>query len=411
MVYYKLLLDTRRHKLDGIYPIVVRITFNRTHTTITTGVRAREAHWDSKSQTLIKLHPNFQMVNQSISEIYLKVQKAVLQLQESGEFSFENMKALISNKPLKKEIDITVFEFTNKLIKDMMQLNQTGNALIYQTALNRFMSYSNTEIKFHEIDYNVLMGYKQHLLLGGVKQNTVSNYFRTIKAIYNKAIKAKIVDRSLYPFLDLPIKQERTQKRAIGLEEIQNILKLDLRENSPLWHSRNYFILSFCLIGISFTDLAYLKPSNIVNGRLIFNRRKTHKKYNIKLTPQAQSIFNYYNKCNSAYLLCILSHKVIEDSLEAKKTIHQWIKTANKYLKRLGEDIGLESPLTTYVARHTWATTAKKLGYSNELIAEAMGHEYGNRITSIYLDSFESDVVDDMNNKICEKLLSKRKFL
>jgi integrase len=77
-----------------------------------------------------------------------------------------------------------------------------------------------------------------------------------------------------------------------------------------------------------------------------------------------------------------------------------WIKTTNKYIKRLGQEVGIASPLTTYVARHQFATTAKRLGYSNELIAEALGHEYGNKITNIYLDSFDQEVVDDMHWKV-----------
>ncbi|WP_276345627.1 site-specific integrase [Daejeonella sp. JGW-45] len=413
MVYYTLILNEKRATAHGLYPIVVRITHGKNNTTLTTGIRINKEHWDKISQRINSKHSNFQLLNKSLGEYYLKVQKAILKLQEEDKFSFESLKQFLSDRPVstKEATPVTFLEFSSKLIQDMIELNKSGNALVYQTAAKRLTGYAGTSLFFQDIDYNLLDGFRKHLLLSGVKQNTVSNYFRTIKAIYNKAIKAKLVDRSSYPFLDIPIKQERTPKRAIGLEEIEAILKLDLKPNTPLWHSRNYFMLSFCLMGISFTDLAYLKLTNIIKGRLMFNRRKTHKKYDIKLTPQAQSIFNYYNKGNCAYLLCILSPNVTEDSLEAKKTIHQWIKTANKYLKRLGEDIGLKSPLTTYVARHSWATTAKKMGYSNELIAEAMGHEYGNRITGIYLDSFESGVVDDMNNKISEKLFSNRIFL
>lgn len=402
MVYYKLIMDTRRHKTDGLYPIFVRISYNKNNTTITTGVRVKKEHWDGSNQLVTRLNKNFQKLNQSISELYLKIQKVILRLQESGEFSFERLKDQLSNKPVIKEREVTFYDFSNKLIKDMMELNQTGNALIYQTAMNRFILYSSQSVRFSEIDYNLLLGYKQSLLLTGLKANTISNYFRTIKAIYNKAIKAKLVDRSLYPFLDIPIKQERTPKRAIGIEEIQALLKLDLRPNSALWDARNYFMLSFCLIGISFTDLAYLKPTDVVKGRLIFNRRKTHKSYDIKLTPHALSILNIYKKNNSPYLLSVFSTTADEDSLVSKKIIHQWIKTTNKYLKRLGEDIDLESPLTTYVARHTWATTAKKMGYSNELIAEAMGHEFGNKITSIYLDSFDQEVIDSLNKTVIQ---------
>ncbi len=234
MVYYKLILDEKRLKDDGIYTIVVRITFNKKNTTITTGVRINKDFWDRQSQLVIKPHPNFQLLNQNIGKAYLKIQKAIHQLQDSQEFSFEALKDKLQNKPKVIAIIQTFNEFAQSLISDMIKLKQTGNAMIYQTAVNRFNRFCSRNIKFVELDYNLLNGFKQHLLLQGVKQNTISLYFRTIKAIYNKAIKAKVVDRTLYPFYDISIKQERTVKRAITAEDIKNIIALDLEMNSSL---------------------------------------------------------------------------------------------------------------------------------------------------------------------------------
>lgn len=98
MVYYKLILDTRRSKFDGLYPICVRITYNKTNTTITTGVRVREEHWDANKQRVTKSNANFQNLNQSISEIYLKLQKAILKLQDENQFSIDALKLLVSEK-------------------------------------------------------------------------------------------------------------------------------------------------------------------------------------------------------------------------------------------------------------------------------------------------------------------------
>jgi integrase/recombinase XerD len=108
-----------------------------------------------------------------------------------------------------------------------------------------------------------------------------------------------------------------------------------MNEKTSPYRSLNCFLLSFYLIGISFTDLAYLKPENLVDGRIIYRRRKTHKNYNVKLFPQAEAIFNQFHQEGSKFLLPVLSNHIIEDSLEAKKLISQWIKTTNKYLNRL----------------------------------------------------------------------------
>lgn len=200
------------------------------------------------------------------------------------------------------------------------------------------------------------------------------------------------------------VKTEKTLKRAIGKEELRKLYALKFEVNSPQYHAKNFFYLSFTLIGISFTDMAYLKPSNMKKNRIIYRRRKTGKVYDIALNQFSATILDSYMNLNREYLLPILPNKVDEDSLTCKKLIQQWIKTTNKYLKRLSSEIGSEIPVTTYVARHSWATLAKKSGFSIELIAEALGHEFGNRTTSIYLDSFDKEIIDDVNYEICKSL-------
>ena len=407
MVYLKVILDDRKAKQGKHYPIVVRITYNRKATTFSTGIRVEKEYWDKYSSRILPNHPNQLRLNASISEYFLKIQKITLDLEGSESFSVEELKIRLAekSKPAESRSSITFNVYSETLISEMLSVNRSGNAIIYQTASNRLIKYlGNKPLKFKEIDYNLLEGFRLALYKDGVKPNTVSNYFRTIRAIYNKAIKAKLVDRSYYPFQDISIKSERTTKRSIAISDLKLIYNLNLKPSSREWHARNYFFLSFSLIGISFTDLAYLKPSNISKGRLTYRRRKTHKEYNIKLSALAKEIFNHYHGSNSKYLLPILAPSIVEDSLDAKKKIFQWIKTTNKWIGKLGEKCDIRDNLTTYVARHTWATTAKRLGYSNELIAEAMGHEYGNRITNIYLDNFEQSVIDDLNERVQSSL-------
>lgn len=407
MVYYKMILDERRSKPDNIYPVIVRVIHNRRNTSIATGVRVQKDYWDEQTSQLMRSHPNYSVLSSTLLEAFLKVQKAIHQLEESNDFSFDALKERLAEqvKPSKVITKVSFNDFAKKLVQDLISINKSGNAIVYRTASNRLIAYAgNRSLKFRDIDYNLLEGFKHALLKDGVKANTVHNYFRTIRAIYNRAIKAKLIDRSFYPFYDVKLKLERTAKRAVLVDHIKTLHHLDLKFNTRYWHARNYFILSFSLIGMSFTDMAYLTQKNIVKGRLIYNRRKTHKTYDIKLTAIAGKILKLYQGRNSKYLLPILPPSVVEDSMEAKKIIAQWIKTTNKWLERLANDCKIEDTITTYVARHTWATTAKRLGYSNELIAEAMGHEYGNRITNIYLDSFDQSVVDEVNERVVQSL-------
>lgn len=407
MVYYKLTLNDKRPTKDEIYSIVVRITNNKQNTTFATGVRIEKKFWDEKQKSIKSTVPNYLELNNKITSFFQRLQKMVLKLEDEQRFNFTCLRDLISetNSPIKQVAPVRFDQFAIKTILELHELNKSGNALIYQTAWNRFHNCINKKpITFEEVDFTMLENFKKMLLLDGVKPNTISNYFRTIRAIYNRGIKAKLVDRKNYPFLDVSVKPQRTTKRAVKLTDIAKLHTLDIQKDATAWHSRNYFILSISLIGISFTDLAYLKPSNIEKGRLIYRRRKTHKEYNIKLTPIANSIIEIYRGRSSKYLMPILPSSVIEDSLIAHKLIKQFIKTTNKYLKRMAKELNI-GELTTYVARHSWATTAKRLGYSNELIAEALGHEYGNRITNIYLDDFEQSVIDDVNAKVLESLV------
>lgn len=397
MASVKLLLDTRRAKSNGTFNIIFRVTDFKKVYTLNSGVSLQQFFWNEKKLEVDKSHPNSKLLNIKLSQHYFKIEQALLSLDD--EFSIEKLKEILSGKP-KNDNSNTFQVFADKVIQQMMEANRTGNAIIYKTAVNRMISYCGKDISFQELNYELLDQFNHHLITSGLKQNSVSNYFRSIRAIYNKAIKMKLIDRSFYPFHDFSIKSEKTAKRAILRDDIIALKQIPLETNSTAFKSLNYFMLSFYLRGISFTDLAYLTTNNLVDGRIVYKRRKTHKNYSIKLFPEAQSLFQQYNIDRNKYLLPILPNDVLEDSLETKKIIRQFIKTTNKYLKRLSIEAGLSSTITTYTSRHSFATIAKRLGYSNELIAEALGHEHGNKITNIYLDTFDTDVLDAMHKHV-----------
>lgn len=395
MVNLKALLDTRRQKSDGSFNIIFRITHNRKVYTLNSGFQTTEIHWNDKRNEIDKSHPNASLLNIRISQQFFKIQQAILQL--DGDFSMEKLRFMIDDNP-KKQLNTTFKSFSDKLISQMIEINRTGNAIVYQTAVNRLLSfYGRDDLGFQEIDYSLLDDFAHHLSMNGLKQNSISNYFRSIRAIYNKAIKAKIIERSNYPFAEISIRSEKTTKRAISKDDITKLMRLKLETNSTAERSLKHFLLSFYLRGMSFTDLAYLKQSNIIDGRVVYKRRKTHKDYSIKLFPEAQVLFEQLYVDGSKYLLPILPNDALEDSIATKKIIRQFIKTTNKYLKRLSEIAEIGSPVTTYTSRHSFGTIAKRLGYSNELIAESLGHEYGNKITNIYLDTFDTEVIDSMH--------------
>ena len=270
MVQLKLILDTRRAKSDGSYPIIFRITQYKKIYTLPTGFSVQLNLWSIHNREVSQEHPNALRINTLLNKKYYEIQKAQLSLGDN--FTIEELKALLNGKPKEVQEPATFKSFTDKLIKEMHQINKTGNALIYQTAVNRFLSFCiNQNIQFHEITYTLLDQFRHSLTIQGLKINSISNYFRTLRAIYNKAIKQKIVERSRYPFYDLKIKSERTLKRAVLRQDLLKLEQLNLEMNTAEWKALMSFLLSFYLIGISFTDMDYLSmKKNAVITQLVF---------------------------------------------------------------------------------------------------------------------------------------------
>ena len=398
MVQLKLILDARKPKANGTCPIYYRITDKKKVFYIYTGFSIPAMQWDEQKCSVKKSHPNASVINTAVSKRYYEIQKAIVELEDDGLFSLDGLKTKLEPKTQFRSVK----EFSNALIKDMFAKNETGNAIVYQTAINSLFKYKPTkELRFTDVTVTYLEKYQEWLLNNGCRINTLSNYLRTIRAIYNKAIKQKVVDRKHYPFSEIAIKTEKTAKRAFSKGVITSIEQLHLLDNTPVRKARDYYMLSFYLIGINFTDLAYLKSGNIMDGRIEYTRRKTGHHYSIKILPKAQTILNDYSTGNT-YLFPVLPEDVMEDGLKAKRLIQQWIKTTNKYLKRISETLDLQKPCTTYTVRHSWATIAKRLGYAKELIGEALGHQQGNQVTEIYLDSFDKEVIDAVNERVAE---------
>ena len=183
-----------------------------------------------------------------------------------------------------------------------------------------------------------------------------------------------------------------TSKRAISKEEILHIKKIDLRgENESVQIARDIFVFSYLCGGINFTDIANLKPENIVENRLQYIRQKTGKKISLQLSMDAREIFESYVQIpeQTRYLFPILNMNIHKTAIQKQNRIHKVLGKTDKGLKRIAELCGIKSNLTTYVARHSFATVLKNSGVNIALISEALGHSELST-TQIYLDSFEN---------------------
>ncbi len=195
----------------------------------------------------------------------------------------------------------------------------------------------------------------------------------------------------------------RTAKRAITVKDIRKIEKLDLPRGSSLDKARDLFLLSFYLRGMAFVDMAFPEEDRLEEcGLVSYNRRKTHQNLNIEWMKPMQAIIDKYAEQtkDSPYLLPILTGKESSPYTAYRKVEHN----TNYNLKKIGEMIGLKIPLTTYVARHTWASVALHMNIPIATISEGMGHN-SYKTTQIYLQSLDVATINEANKRIISKIL------
>lgn len=221
---------------------------------------------------------------------------------------------------------------------------------------------------------------------------------RTLRAIYNRAVeKELILQRN--PFKHVYTGIDKTVKRAIPIKNIRQIRDLDLTLNPMLDYARDIFMFSFYTRGMSFIDMAFLKKKDLNNGILSYRRQKTNQQLFIKWEKPMQEIVNKYDTSGTPYLLPIIQNCEIDIRRQYKNASH----LINTKLKKIGEQLELPIPLTSYVARHAWASIAKSKNIPVSTISEAMGHD-SEHTTRIYLASLDTAVVDKANSLILKLL-------
>jgi site-specific recombinase XerD len=263
---------------------------------------------------------------------------------------------------------------------------------------------NNKDLNFLDITPSLILKYEEWFYERDVKMNSVFVFLRTFKTLINNAKKEGITKTDFNPFKDISFTKFRrikTSKRAISKDEIILISKLDIKEGTALSDARNYFLFSYYSRGINFIDMAHLKWSNIANNRLIYERKKTKELLSIGLLDPAKLILDYYEKFKekeSGFVFPILNEKY-NTAKSIDNRIDKMLKTVNSNLKIIGSLAGIKEKLTTYVARHSYATVMKKSGVPTAIISEALGHE-SEKTTQIYLDSFENKVIDEASKSI-----------
>ncbi|MBK8656752.1 MAG: site-specific integrase [Haliscomenobacter sp.] len=397
---------SKKHR-DETYPIVLKVTHNRARRYFKTGIHCQPIDWDKDTCRLKKSFPRSKEINDRLTKFEQKAKKLIEKFQfEDRPFTFQEFELEFLQKNDKALLGSYFEEWIDKFRKE----EHIGSANVYAETLSSLRKFRKgvDSLKLQNIDHKFLTDFEHFLRTESKMQDTsISIRMRTLKAVFNKAIKEGIVKREFYPFDKYKLSEHlntATSKRAISKAHIEKIAALSLTPDTGLWFARDIFLFSYYTRGINFADIAYLKAENLQDGHLLsYFRKKTKKQFIIQLHEKAIEILKSYQqhkKRSGDYFFPVFDDQIHRNEVQKthrRKTVN---KEVNKNLKIIAEMIGLEGiKLTTYVSRHTYANVLKQSGTSISMISEAMGHQT-EKTTQIYLKSFGDDELAEIDRRV-----------
>ena len=392
-------LKFRPSTIDGKEgSLYYQVIYKRVVRQVATHYKIMPNEWNAESDTLRIFDNNerynyLQSIQRRIQWDKKRLMKIIDRFINSGyDFSVDSIIDTYYNE-IK---DITLFNFIENLIVKLQKNGQVRTSETYNCTLNSFRRFRRgNDLYFVELDNDLLMSYEYFLKSEGLSMNTISFYMRRLRAIYNRAVEEGLTEQ-IDLFKKVYTSSEKTIKRAIPLKSIKRLKALDLSYSTAKAFARDMFLFSFYTRGMSFVDIAYLQKKDLKNGVLNYRRKKTGQLLYVRWEPCMQEIIErYVPESNSTYLLNIIK----DNTNDARKQYLNALTLINRSLKSIGKLIGLDKPLSMYVARHSWASIAKTEGISLSVISESMGHD-SESTTQIYLASLDSSVIDKANQKI-----------
>lgn len=394
MATVKFYLDKRRQKKDGTYPIKLNVFHNK-QIMIATQLSASEKEWNGNEYSVRA--QNYKPRNIVARGIINKAETVIFTLEQQ-----EKLKST-TDKALKKLIEDAISSkvenqktFLYYLDEFVSKKTNQGTKSIYTTTRNKIEEY-DSHCTFESMDKSWLENFEAWMAKT-MKVNAYAIHLRNIRSVFNYAIDEEYT--TLYPFRRFSIKKEETRKRSLTAEQLRLLRDYPCEEYQIRY--RDMFMLMFYLIGVNAADLFNAKHSALVNGRFEYKRAKTGKLYSIKVEPEAQAIIEKYK--GKDYLLNIMDeYGNYKDFLHRMGIgLKQIGETERKGLGGKKSRNPLFPDLSSYWARHTWATVAAELDVPKEVIAHALGHSWANSTTTDIYIRFDMKKVDEANRKVID---------
>lgn len=396
-------LDRRTANKDGKYPIKVKVYHLRKPKYFSTGICMTDEEWNrlekSKSTESIKIR---RALNQSFDQIKMNVDALI----EKGEFSFQALTLRLG-----RAIGDTFNNVVKARIEELISDERIGSANTYRDSLKAIEDFAGTKIQFSDITTDWLNRCEKFWIKRSMSITTRGMYFRNVRAMMNLAKKMGIIKESQYPFGKgkFEIKTEEGEKKALDADQLKAIYNYH-DKNETVNKYKDIWIFMYLCNGINSIDMIQLKYSDIVDGEIRFVRQKTsrtstkRKTIHIEITQEIQEIIDKWGNPNAGdnYIFPFL--KGGETQQEIKSKNHDVYTRINKRMREVCQALGFNR-ITTYAARHTFATTLNRNGVPVAYISQQLGHT-SIRTTQTYLGSFEREARVE-SAKILSSILKK----
>jgi len=388
MITTRLYLDTRQTKdAETPAPLKIAINWQKQAAYIFTGFKMPAAQWDAK------LHEAKDKATQmSISRFKLRVDTRLAELQEAGRL--DGLNASEIKKLLERELSPRrdrKKRFMECLETFAASRPQPRTTEIYLATASRIRAFDPEAdlLTFDEITIGWLDRFDSFLAITSPKKNARNIHLRNIRSVFNYALREGIT--TCYPFRQFLIRPEDTPKRSLSAEQLRTLFNAEVKP----WQQKyiDFFKMSFMLIGMNTEDL--LHAGGIVNGRLEYNRAKTHKPYSIKVEPECMALLEKYR-----------GRRYVLNVMDTYSTTKFWTAKVNKELQAICKELGLPR-VSMYWTRHSWATIAAEMDIPRDTIGAALGHG-GGTVTDIYIN-FDRNKIDRANRQVLDYVLYNKK--
>lgn len=287
--------------------------------------------------------------------------------------------------------------YMSGLVECMEQEGRYGTAHVYRFALRCLCKYcGGRPFRFSDLTPGWLQKFQEYLLSRRLRWNTVSTYLRMLRAVYQRGVDSGLAPYRPRLFRGVYTGSRPGGKRALG-ESSLRFLSHTPQPEPCLERARQLFLLLFALRGIPFVDVAYLRPCDLQGEVLVYRRRKTGVCLRVRLESWAVA---FLKRCRSSdpaapYLFPFVRCEGARGYREYQNSL----RVFNRHLRLLAERCGFAGGLSSYTARHSWATLANNKRYQHELIRDAMGHS-SVKVTETYFRSHADEQIDAMNKDL-----------